>query len=1117
MVSSSLKPRLQHVLKLVERSMASRLTFARSGLIFGATFIVLLALVLTMGRLTQVTQDQQGQAQWWRTHTLDVLLTAEQMDTALNEALRGERGYVLTRHPKSLKTFRRGLNDYRQFSRHIRELTRDNPGQQTRLFELDKRVKSFALVSSHVVSLVQTSRWKAAFAAVRTGREREAIENASVTLDEIKAEERALLVKRTARNAEITARAARNTKTALGITILLLLVIGGAFVVLVRARTAAWRAAEAAKADKRLYQLMAEHSNDMIVSIGPDGRRRYVSPASLSLLGYRPEEMVGGEPVAGIHVEDRARVVDAIETLLTGAQNPICSHRQQHRDGHYVWLEATYRLVRDADGTPVEFVASVRDVSQRHAVELEAAEAAALLKDNNTLFAMAASMAKIGHWRLDLVRSHLSWSAEVFRMHGVGPDYVPTLDLAVECYHPDDRERVSRILADAIAAGASFDFSATIVLPDETTKAVSVQGQVDLSPSGEALSIFGVIQDISAQVAAQEMIRSGERQYRLLADNATDVVLRTDEAGAVVYISTSCTELSGFTVDELIGRACAEFIHPDDYGIVHAAHIAIITGAKPAVTVEYRLQHKEGGWRWLESHMKPWRVPDDAGGVISAIRDIGGRKALETQLIDARNAAEGAAQAKSAFLANMSHEIRTPMNGVLGFTELVLAGDLNAEQRRHLELIAESGRSMMRLLNDILDISKIESGKMQVAEEPVDLRHVIRRCSDLMEPVAQAKGVRLLSTIDAGVPSRIVGDPLRLRQILLNLMGNALKFTECGTVSIGAYVEADRLRVDIIDTGIGIPQDRIEAIFAQFAQADNSTAGQYGGTGLGLTISTDLARLMGGSISVQSRVGEGSTFRIDLPLRSVIDAAAVEPRAEQSAPALPPGRKPRVLIAEDHDINQALITAMAERAGMASQIAADGLRAIAMVEEAAHAGQPFDLILMDMQMPRMNGLEATRHLRSIGYDAITLPIVALSANAYVEDVRACLDAGMQAHLAKPVRIRDLTEVLTRFVNTTSASSTAASFINPKLMDRYRARKFETLEKLDELVATARLEPTIIGEAKDMLHKLAGTAAMFGESELGERAKGLEDALAAWSEDDRDEQIRDAVYKIRHAA
>jgi PAS domain S-box-containing protein len=836
----------------------------RSWLVLGAVFLALFALVLVTVRTSEAMQEQQRQAQWWRAHTLDVLLSAERMDTAINRALRGERGYVLTRHPASLETFRRGLRDYAGTSRHVHELTGDNRVQQERLAELDRRVRAFAALSSDVVARVRAGDLARAMVAVRTGAEREAVEDASAVLEVIKAEERRLLSAREARNAQAMARTARFARVSLALVVVLILVVAGVVTAMLRARAAAWRAAEE--------------------------------------------------------------------------------------------------------------------------------------------------------------------------------------------------------------------------------------------------------------------VRASERRYRLLADNATDVVLRTDEAGTVTYISPSCVDLSGFTAEELTGRLCAEFIHPEDHPLVQAANVAIVTGAESAVAVEYRLRHKDGDWRWLESHMKPWRAPGEAeGGVISAIRDIDRRKALEAELVAARDAAEAAARAKSAFLANMSHEIRTPMNGVLGFTELVLAGDLAPDQRRHLELIAESGRSMMRLLNDILDKSKIDAGRMHIAAEPVDLRHVVRRCADLMAPAAQAKGVRLSAHVDPAVPARLVGDPLRLRQILLNLVGNALKFTERGGVAVNAAVDGDRLRLDVIDTGIGIPPDRLQAIFHQFAQADESTAGRYGGTGLGLAISGDLARLMGGAIEVTSAPGQGSTFSLVLPLRVAADPVDhVAPSAASPGPATAAsGRAPRVLIAEDHDINQVLILAMAERAGMAATIASDGLEAVALVEEAARAGRPYDLVLMDMQMPRLDGLEATRRLRLAGHDAVRLPIVALTANAYAEDVQACLAAGMQAHLAKPVQVGDLAAVLTRFVTATAAEPAAPAsppkpLISPKLRALYAARKAETLRRLDELAERQVLDPTLLEQAAELLHKLAGTAATFGEAALGDQANDLAEALLSRSPADPVDDLRPAIRTLADA-
>ena len=866
------------------------------------------------------------------------------------------------------------------------------------------------------------------------------------------------------------------------------------------------------------YRLLAEHSNDVIVRIGMDGRRTYVSPASKALLGYAPDEMLDRSPLDAIHADDRANVVGVFRSIVKGSENRTCTYREQHRDGHYVWIEAVYWLNRDSTGAPTEVIASVRDISRREAAEQAASATSTELRESHRFLSMAASIARVGYWRLNLITNHCFWSDEVCRIHGVELGYTPRLDSAVDAYHPDDRQMVSDIVARTVETGEDFEFTANLQLADGSTRRVVSYGQAMRGVDDAVIELFGVIQDISAQAAAQDAIRLSEEKYRLLADNATDLVFRTDENGIVVYASPSCAEVSTYTPEDLIGEFCGDFVHPEDGKAVHIAHMALITGAKSAVTVQYRLRCKTGGWRWLESHMRPWYVSGSkAGGVISAIRDIDTRKELEIELVSARAKAEGATHAKATFLANMSHEIRTPMNGVLGFTELLLSSDLGSEQRRHAELIADSGRSMMRLLNDILDVSKIESCAMQVATEPVDLRHIIRRCTDLMTPAAATKGVTLSAIVDADLPLRVVGDPLRLRQIVLNLVGNAVKFTEQGAIIVDAKADGATLKISVRDTGIGIPAERLSAIFDQFAQADDTTARIYGGTGLGLTISGELARLMGGSISVQSVVGEGTAFTVHLPLRVADVRAGLVDDPGVVTIAASRTRNPRVLIAEDHDINQELIVAMANRAGMEPVLACDGIQAVAMVQEAARSGRPFELVLMDMQMPEMDGLEATRQLRAAGHSPVSLPIVALTANAYADDIAACRAAGMQAHLTKPVRVRDLTDVLARFVAADTPVPTEAPKVSAKLLDRYCARKEDTRRRLDEIALLDAPDEECVKQAADLLHKLAGVAGMFGEAALGECAKRLEDDLLDCPHDQRAARVRAAASAFRQAA
>lgn len=424
--------------------------------------------------------------------------------------------------------------------------------------------------------------------------------------------------------------------------------------------------------------------------------------------------------------------------------------------------------------------------------------------------------------------------------------------------------------------------------------------------------------------------------------------------------------------------------------------------------------------------------------LVGTVQDVNQRKIVESQLIEARMAAEESGKIKEQFLANMSHEIRTPMNAIIGFTNLMIGQDnFSPEQKKYIRAIHDAGEHLMVIINDILDFSKIQSGKMVIEKLDFSLPELVEKVINLFRQKADEKGIQLSYTIEENVPMHLTGDPVRLNQVLVNLISNAVKFTENGYVKLGIrhLTTTDsmvRVRITAEDTGIGVPEEKLNTIFESFTQASNDTTRKYGGTGLGLTIVKKIIELQHGSIAVQSKPGQGTVFVVDLPFeRSISDSFKGKRSTENAVTAEAPADYPRdirVLMAEDNELNQTLAASVFRKIGWHLDIAGNGKIAI----EKLGSGH-YDILLMDIQMPEMDGYTATLKIRNeLSLPASQIPIMAITAHALNSEVKKCLDAGMNDYIAKPFKIEDLIRKVTSLVKKDSDVKPAETGVSEKV-------------------------------------------------------------------------------------
>ena len=524
---------------------------------------------------------------------------------------------------------------------------------------------------------------------------------------------------------------------------------------------------------------------------------------------------------------------------------------------------------------------------------------------------------------------------------------------------------------------------------------------------------------VRAHAIARQQLHASEQRLLLAVQGSNiglwDWNLQTHH----VHFSDEWAAMLGFAVSDLAPHytSLIGLLHPDQ-ALRFGNEIGAYFDARRTDTfrAEVQLRCKDGAYKWVAftGRVVEYDADEEPVRATGVSMDISASKAYEQAMATARDAAEAASRAKGDFLANMSHEIRTPMNGILGLTELCLATSLDAEQRGYLEMVHTSARSLLTVINDILDFSKIEANKLDIEHQPFNLPQVIRHTLAPLKLRAEGRDIALRTELAPGLPEWLSGDAGRLRQVLLNLVGNAIKFTESGHVTLGVEVVPAApngppvLRFSVQDTGIGIAPDRLASVFDAFSQADTSISRRFGGTGLGLTISSRLVRLMGGELQASSQLGKGTRFWFDLALPL---AQAPAPDLSPASDELPQGL--RVLVAEDHPINQVVARKILEHLGQQVTLVANGELAVA-----AFVNQPenqrFDLVFMDIQMPVLDGFAAARLLRAHELPlGRRTPILAMTAHAMEGYREQCLAGGMDGYVTKPVERKQLVQEMRR--------------------------------------------------------------------------------------------------------
>jgi PAS domain S-box-containing protein len=752
------------------------------------------------------------------------------------------------------------------------------------------------------------------------------------------------------------------------------------------------------------YRLLAENSRDVIWTMKLDGTITYISPAVEQLRGFTVEESMR-QPLDKILTPDsQAIVIEYLQRLNTAFESgmPLESFRGENeyycKDGSTLWTEVIVYPLPPNDNGSVTLLGVTRDNNERRKAENALRKSEEMLRETGR-------MAKLGGWELDLFTMELTWTEETYRIHEVEPHQKPLLEDGINFYTPESRPVLQKALDLAITQGVPFDVELQFITAKGNHLWVRSFGKADLV-DGHPVRLFGVFQDITERQKAEEELNNEVIRRRILMEQSKDGIVILDQNGKVFESNKKFAEMLGYPVDSMSSLHVFdwEFLYPQEQVI------------KMIRRIDERGDHFESKHRRKDGSVYDVEISSNATWfkeqklIFCICRDITERNQAKQELVAAKEKAEESDRLKSAFLANMSHEIRTPMNGILGFADLLkepgLTGD---EQLNYIEIIEKSGKRMLNIINDIIDISKIEAGLMKLDISESNINEQIEYIYTFFKPEVEAKGMKLSFRNYLTAKEAIIKtDREKLYAILTNLVKNAIKYSKEGEIEIGykrvaTQSIASLLQFYVKDTGIGIPKNRQEAIFERFIQADIADKMARQGAGLGLTITKSYIEMLGGKIWVESEEGIGSTFYFTLPYNAQPAKEITDQQPESLGNDYDFG-KLKILIAEDDIISEMLIDSYIKMFGNEVLKAKTGSEAVEIYRD----NPDIDLILMDIRMPDMDGYEATRQIRQFNQEVV---IIAQTAYGLFGDKEKAIEAGCSDYIAKPINKIELQRLI----------------------------------------------------------------------------------------------------------